>query len=102
MLNARIKTYLVCFLVYKEPEQRPSAEVADLLIRSLSSAEMPRELVGEAEEDYQMVPSLPPRPVLQRGAPLSTEQWSGALDPHGAVTDPELIKFIIFRGVSVN
>jgi len=81
--------------LYKHPEQRPESEVAELLNRSLSSGEM---LNGEGEEDYQMIPSLPPRPHIRRGPPLSVEQWSLALDDQGAITDPDTVKSIIFRG----
>uniref|UniRef100_A0A1B6G5P0 TBC1 domain family member 15 n=1 Tax=Cuerna arida TaxID=1464854 RepID=A0A1B6G5P0_9HEMI len=82
--------------LYKPPEQRPEDEVADLLNRSLSSGEM---LTGDGEEDYQIVPSLPPRPTITRGHPLTMEQWTHALDPTtGMVVDVDGIKDIIFKG----
>lgn len=86
--------------VYKPPEQRPEDEVAELLNRSLSSMDA-RLLagVGEGEEEYQMIPALPPRPHIRRGPPLSLEQWQQALDDKGMVKDVDRVKQIIFRGV---
>jgi len=83
--------------LYKPPEQRPEDEVADLLNRSLSSGEM---LNGcaEGEDDYQMIPSLPPRLLVTRGSPLTAEQWAKAMDERGAVVDPEEVKRIVFKG----
>ncbi|XP_054263232.1 TBC1 domain family member 15-like isoform X2 [Macrosteles quadrilineatus] len=83
--------------LYKHPEQRPEDEVVDLLNRSLSSGEMLSGVV-EGEEDYQMIPSLPPRPTITRGPPLTAEQWAQAKDEEGVITDPDWVKDKVFRG----
>lgn len=82
-------------LLYRVPDQRPVDEVADLLNRSLSASDHDPLNV---EEDYQMIPALPPRPEVKRGAPLTAVQWSSALDEEGRVVDADGIKQIIFRG----
>uniref|UniRef100_A0A1B6CAJ1 TBC1 domain family member 15 n=1 Tax=Clastoptera arizonana TaxID=38151 RepID=A0A1B6CAJ1_9HEMI len=83
--------------LYRQPEQRPEYEVAELLNRSLSSPESDA-LGTDPEDDYQMIPALPPRPEVKRGAPLSAEQWSAALDDTGKIVFPVKIEQAIFRG----
>lgn len=51
------------------------------------------------------VPSLPcvdgDRPIVSRGAPLSEKQWRELLTEDGRISDPDKIKEIIYRGVSI-
>ncbi|XP_028175648.1 TBC1 domain family member 15 isoform X3 [Ostrinia furnacalis] len=76
-----------------------SEEVAELLTKSMSALE-DATTVTRAEE-YEVVsvkPTLPPRPSIPRGAPLSTEKWEGLQDTEGRVTEVEGVKQLIFRG----
>jgi hypothetical protein len=88
--------------VYKSSEQRREEEVAELLNRSLTLNDTSSDDVGE---EYAVVhvgsgPLLPPRPPAPRGLPLTVEQWAQFQDEDGRVVEVEIVKDIIFRGVS--
>ncbi|CAG4949391.1 unnamed protein product [Colias eurytheme] len=76
-----------------------SEEVADLLTRSMSALE-DTTTVARAEE-YEVIsvkPTLPPRPCIPRGTPLSTEKWEGLQDTDGRILEVDGVKQLIFRG----
>ncbi|XP_066599732.1 TBC1 domain family member 15 isoform X2 [Prorops nasuta] len=63
----------------------------------------PHASIGCADE-YELLEelgpaiTLPPCPPCPRGQPLTQEQWDSFKDPEGRVTDPDIVKDIIFRG----
>ncbi|KAJ8721258.1 hypothetical protein PYW07_002033 [Mythimna separata] len=76
-----------------------SEEVADLLTKSMSAMEDATTVTKN--EEYEVIsvkPTLPPRPCIPRGTPLSTEKWEGLQDTEGRVTEVEGVKQLIFRG----
>nr|XP_032514968.1 TBC1 domain family member 15 isoform X1 [Danaus plexippus plexippus]XP_032514969.1 TBC1 domain family member 15 isoform X2 [Danaus plexippus plexippus] len=76
-----------------------SDEVADLLTKSMSALEDTTSITRS--EEYEVInvkPTLPPRPSIPRGTPLSTEKWDGLQDPEGRITEVEGVKQLIFRG----
>ncbi|CAH2077013.1 unnamed protein product, partial [Iphiclides podalirius] len=76
-----------------------SEEVADLLTKSMSAME-DATTVAKSDE-YEVIsvkPTLPPRPCIPRGTPLSTEKWEGLQDTEGRVTEVDGVKQLIFRG----
>ncbi|CAH0581583.1 unnamed protein product [Chrysodeixis includens] len=76
-----------------------SEEVADLLTKSMSAIEDSTTLTRTDEyEVISVKPTLPPRPSIPRGTPLSTEKWDGLQDTEGRVTEVEGVKQLIFRG----
>ncbi|KAL0831600.1 hypothetical protein ABMA28_002382 [Loxostege sticticalis] len=76
-----------------------SEEVADLLTKSMSALEDSTTVTRTGEYEVVSVkPTLPPRPCIPRGTPLSTEKWEGLQDTEGRVTEVEGVKQLIFRG----
>ncbi|XP_013180346.1 PREDICTED: TBC1 domain family member 15 isoform X2 [Papilio xuthus] len=76
-----------------------SEEVADLLTKSMSAMEDSTAVTRSDEyEVISVKPTLPPRPCIPRGTPLSTEKWDGLQDTDGRVTEVEGVKQLIFRG----
>lgn len=76
-----------------------SEEVADLLTKSMSAMEETTTVTKNDEyEVISVKPTLPPRPCIPRGTPLSTEKWDGLQDTEGRVTEVEGVKQLIFRG----
>ncbi|KAG6454619.1 hypothetical protein O3G_MSEX008781 [Manduca sexta] len=76
-----------------------SEEVADLLTKSMSAMEDATTITKN--EEYEVVsvkPTLPPRPCIPRGTPLSTEKWDALQDKDGRITEVEGVKQLIFRG----
>ncbi|VVC88126.1 unnamed protein product [Leptidea sinapis] len=76
-----------------------SDEVADLLSKSMSALEDNTSVTKS--DDYEVIsvkPTLPPRPCIPRGAPLSTEKWEGLLDPDGRILEVDGVRQLIFRG----
>ncbi|KAI5633910.1 rab-GTPase-TBC domain-containing protein [Phthorimaea operculella] len=76
-----------------------SEEVADLLTKSMSALEDATTVT--AKDEYEVVsvkPTLPPRPCIPRGTPLSTEKWEGLQDTEGRIIEVEGVKQLIFRG----
>lgn len=52
----------------------------------------------EVIEQPQVKIILTPRPPCPRGAPLSQDQWDNCKDQYGRITNPEVIREIVFRG----
>lgn len=76
-----------------------SEEVADLLTKSMSALEDGTSVTRSDEyEVINVKPTLPPRPCIPRGTPLSTEKWEGLQDPVGRITEVDGVKQLIFRG----
>ncbi|CAH0750484.1 unnamed protein product [Diatraea saccharalis] len=76
-----------------------SEEVADLLTKSMSALEDATSVTRNDEyEVISVKPTLPPRPSIPRGTPLSAEKWEGLQDTEGRVTEVEGVKQLIFRG----
>ncbi|XP_075974891.1 TBC1 domain family member 15/17 [Anticarsia gemmatalis] len=76
-----------------------SEEVADLLTKSMSNMEEATTVTRNDEyEVISVKPTLPPRPSIPRGTPLSTEKWEGLQDTQGRVTEVEGVRQLIFRG----
>ncbi|XP_050347297.1 TBC1 domain family member 15 isoform X2 [Nymphalis io] len=76
-----------------------SEEVADLLTKSMSALEDTTTVTRTDEyEVINVKPTLPPRPCIPRGTPLSTEKWEGLQDPEGRVTEIDGVRQLIFRG----
>ncbi|XP_063359515.1 TBC1 domain family member 15 isoform X2 [Cydia amplana] len=76
-----------------------SEEVADLLTKSMSALEDTTTVTKSDEyEVISVKPTLPPRPIIPRGTPLSTEKWEGLQDTEGRVTEVDGVKQLIFRG----
>lgn len=76
-----------------------SEEVADLLTKSMNPMEDATTVTKNDEyEVISVKPTLPPRPSIPRGTPLSTEKWEGLQDPEGRVTEVEGVRQLIFRG----
>ncbi|CAH2232654.1 jg5281 [Pararge aegeria aegeria] len=76
-----------------------SEEVADLLTKSMSALEDATSVTRSDEyEVINVKPTLPPRPCIPRGTPLSTEKWEGLHDTEGRITEVEGVKQLIFRG----
>ncbi|XP_072939281.1 TBC1 domain family member 15 isoform X2 [Epargyreus clarus] len=76
-----------------------SEEVADLLTKSMSALEDATSVTKSDEyEVISVKPTLPPRPCIPRGHPLSTEKWDGIQDTEGRITEVEGVKQLIFRG----
>ncbi|XP_073949842.1 TBC1 domain family member 15/17 [Choristoneura fumiferana] len=76
-----------------------SEEVADLLTKSMSALDEATTVTkSEGYEVISVKPTLPPRPNIPRGTPLSTEKWEGLQDTHGRVTEVDGVKQLIFRG----
>ncbi|RVE54720.1 hypothetical protein evm_000487 [Chilo suppressalis] len=76
-----------------------SEEVADLLTKSMSALEDATTVTRNDEYEVITVkPTLPLRPVIPRGTPLSAEKWEGLQDTEGRVTEVEGVKQLIFRG----
>ncbi|XP_063618793.1 TBC1 domain family member 15 isoform X2 [Cydia splendana] len=76
-----------------------SEEVADLLTKSMSAMEDATTVTKSDEyEVISVKPTLPPRPIIPRGTPLSTEKWEGLQDTEGRVTEVDGVKQLIFRG----
>ncbi|KAL4710678.1 hypothetical protein ACJJTC_003314 [Scirpophaga incertulas] len=76
-----------------------SEEVADLLTKSMSALEEATTVTKSDEyEVISVKPTLPPRPSIPRGPPLSAEKWEGLQDTEGRVTEVEGVKQLIFRG----
>ncbi|XP_021194321.3 TBC1 domain family member 15 isoform X2 [Helicoverpa armigera] len=76
-----------------------SEEVADLLTKSMSAME--ENTTVTKNDEYEVIsvkPTLPQRPYIPRGTPLSTEKWEGLQDTEGRVTEVEGVKQLIFRG----
>ncbi|XP_034827199.1 TBC1 domain family member 15 isoform X1 [Maniola hyperantus] len=74
-------------------------EVADLLTKSMSAMEDATSVTRSDEyEVINVKPTLPPRPCIPRGTPLSTEKWEGLHDTEGRITEVEGVKQLIFRG----
>lgn len=81
--------------VYRYENGALSSETPEILSHS-------EESVSIADE-YQIVSptiKLPPREILSRGNPLSYEQWLQFHDAQGRITNSELVKKIIYQGVS--
>ncbi|XP_066599731.1 TBC1 domain family member 15 isoform X1 [Prorops nasuta] len=90
--------------LYKETKRPVEEAVANLLNQSLSiDVSQPHASIGCADE-YELLEelgpaiTLPPCPPCPRGQPLTQEQWDSFKDPEGRVTDPDIVKDIIFRG----
>ncbi|CAH0702228.1 unnamed protein product [Spodoptera exigua] len=76
-----------------------SEEVVDLLTKSMSAMEEATTVTKSDEyEVISVKPTLPPRPSIPRGTPLSTEKWSALQDTEGRITEVEGVKQLIFRG----
>ncbi|XP_047530012.1 TBC1 domain family member 15 isoform X1 [Vanessa atalanta] len=76
-----------------------SEEVAELLTKSMSALEDTTSVTRTDEyEVINVKPTLPPRPCIPRGTPLSTEKWEGLQDPEGRVTEIDGVRQLIFRG----
>nr|XP_026489435.1 TBC1 domain family member 15 isoform X2 [Vanessa tameamea] len=76
-----------------------SEEVAELLTKSMSALEDTTTVTRTDEyEVINVKPTLPPRPCIPRGTPLSTEKWEGLQDPEGRVTEIDGVRQLIFRG----
>ncbi|XP_041987896.1 TBC1 domain family member 15 isoform X2 [Aricia agestis] len=75
-----------------------SEEVADLLTRSALADPTAPTRISEEYEVVSVKPTLPPRPSIPRGSPLSTEKWEGLTDTNGSITEVEGVKQLIFRG----
>ncbi|CAG4999604.1 unnamed protein product [Parnassius apollo] len=76
-----------------------SEEVADLLTKSMSAME--DATTTTKSDEYEVIsvkPTLPPRPCIPRGTPLSTEKWEGLQDTEGRVAEVDGVKQLIFRG----
>ncbi|XP_053612479.1 TBC1 domain family member 15 isoform X2 [Plodia interpunctella] len=74
-------------------------DVADLLTKSMSALE--EATTTTKSDEYEVIsvkPTLPPRPSIPRGTPLSTEKWEGLQDPEGRVMEVDGVKQLIFRG----
>jgi hypothetical protein len=102
MITRAEKYVLLTLTVFKSSEQRGEKEVAELLNRSLTLNETSADVIGE---EYAVVnlgsgPILPPRPPAPRGSPLSVEHWVQFQDADGHIVEVEIVKDIIFRGVS--
>ncbi|CAB3238724.1 unnamed protein product [Arctia plantaginis] len=80
-----------------------SEEVADLLTKSMNEIDEATTVttLTRQSDEYEVVtvnPMLPPRPVIPRGTPLSTEKWEGLQDTEGRVTEVDGVRQLIFRG----
>lgn len=76
-----------------------SEEVADLLTKSMSAMEDATTVIKNDEyEVISVKPTLPPRPSIPRGTPLSTEKWEALKDSQGRITEVDGVKQLIFRG----
>ncbi|XP_012548676.1 TBC1 domain family member 15 isoform X1 [Bombyx mandarina] len=76
-----------------------SEEVADLLTKSMSALEDTTSVTRSDEyEVISVKPTLPPRPCIPRGSPLSTEKWDALQDADGRIVEVEGVKQLIFRG----
>lgn len=79
------------------------AEVAELLTKSLHIDDNDRNL----ESDFAIIGDienivLAPRNTVKRGEPLTYERWTMSLDSEGRIKNPEEVKNIIFKGVSLS
>ncbi|XP_026314753.1 TBC1 domain family member 15 isoform X3 [Hyposmocoma kahamanoa] len=76
-----------------------SEEVADLLTKSMSGLEDATTVTKSDEyEVISVKPTLPPRPNIPRGSPLSTEKWEGLQDTEGRIIEVDGVRQLIFRG----
>ncbi|KAJ2950282.1 hypothetical protein O0L34_g11645 [Tuta absoluta] len=76
-----------------------SEEVADLLTKSMSALEDATTVTkNDGYEVISVKPTLPPRPCIPRGTPLSSEKWEGLQDTQGRIIEVEGVKQLIFRG----
>ncbi|KAJ0175819.1 hypothetical protein K1T71_008978 [Dendrolimus kikuchii] len=76
-----------------------SEEVAELLTKSMSA--MDEATTVTRNDEYEVIsvkPTLPPRPCIPRGTPLSTEKWDALKDTQGRITEVDGVKQLIFRG----
>lgn len=53
---------------------------------------------GVKKEEVVVQSKLVPRPPVHRGQPLTARQWADLRAQDGSITDPDLLKEIIFRG----
>ncbi|XP_039751196.1 TBC1 domain family member 15 isoform X3 [Pararge aegeria] len=101
---SKLNDIVIQFLVYYGNEtmngkRDVSEEVADLLTKSMSALEDATSVTRSDEyEVINVKPTLPPRPCIPRGTPLSTEKWEGLHDTEGRITEVEGVKQLIFRG----
>ncbi|XP_050561989.1 TBC1 domain family member 15 isoform X3 [Spodoptera frugiperda] len=76
-----------------------SEEVVDLLTKSMNAMEEATTVTKSDEyEVISVKPTLPPRPSIPRGTPLSPEKWWALQDTEGRITEVEGVKQLIFRG----
>lgn len=54
--------------------------------------------VKKEEQQQQVESKLVPRPPVHRGQPLTAKQWVDLKAQDGSITDPDLLKEMIFRG----
>ncbi|KAJ1526930.1 hypothetical protein ONE63_008478 [Megalurothrips usitatus] len=88
-------------LLYR-PVENDESNVAELLNHSFAM-EDEAVIANVSGEEYEVIdstttPTLPSRPLVTRGSPLSVERWAQAMDVEGRVTDCTAIKKIIFHG----
>ncbi|KAL3884053.1 hypothetical protein ACJMK2_030276 [Sinanodonta woodiana] len=78
------------------PVTRPHEEMAELLQDDLSGVE----ISTHDEPGFEVVTKtkLPPRPEVERGSPLTSQQWSQHLDKEGKIKDVDKLLDQIFRG----
>ncbi|KAI5750999.1 hypothetical protein M8J77_003294 [Diaphorina citri] len=88
---AKFNDYLLYNKQIEPHRETEVAKVAEMVNRSL-----------ELDDDYTVVGGKPitlrPRPPVERGDPLSHDEWYEVQDSEGRIRDPDKIKKIIFRG----
>ncbi|CAL8376238.1 unnamed protein product [Arctogadus glacialis] len=93
---SKVTNYLYDAFRGAEEQQRPPEETADLLGEVIPGLEINH----QEEPGFEVITrvDLGVRPDVQRGEPLSPEQWGGHQDPEGRVVNVPHLKQVIFKG----
>lgn len=93
---SKVTNFLRDVLMSENPQTRPKEEVAELLHDDLPGMEISH----QDEPGFEVVTKtkLPPRPVVQRGDPLTAQQWASYFDTDGSIKQLDELKETIFRG----